>query len=240
MVTDAQPLKRPVQGWLQGPYVSAVLLVLANLLPVAGVLFAGWDVGTIVLFFWAENLAIGFFNVIRLLTHPEPGSTFSALFFLVHYGGFTAGHGFFIYHLFNLQDQLPAASTTTPWSTPAPAAPLTDIAQAVVQNLPQLWLWGLLALFVSHGASLLLNDFARGERHRRSLKALMSGPYRRIMVLHVTIIIGGIVVDALGSPIYMLLMLVALKTAIDLRSHWRGHRIPQTETPRPLSRESGN
>lgn len=240
MVADTRQGTPPPQRWLRGPGLSAALLVLANLLPIAGVLFAGWDVGTIVLFFWAENLAIGFFNVIRLLTSPEPGSTFSALFFLVHYGGFTAGHGFFIYHLFSLSGQLATVPAAGSFSTPSAPPPLAEIAQTIVQNLPQLWLWGLLALFVSHGASLVLNDFVRGERHQRSVKELMSGPYRRILVLHVTIILGGIIVDALGSPIYMLLMLVVLKTAIDLRAHWRGHRNLKTETPHPLSPEPGN
>ncbi len=213
-------------AWLQGPQLSAVALVLANLLPLAGVLFAGWQVGTIVLFFWAENLIIGLCNVVRLLTNPGRGALFSALFFAVHYGGFTAGHGLFIYYLFNLGEPLESASSAPRADSFEPALdPAAPSLLALVQDAPPLWLWGLAALALSHAGSVVLNYFLRGERERLTVADLMSAPYRRIVVLHVTVIIGGMLAEWLGSPIYLLVLLVALKIGLDLRAHWRSHTL---------------
>ena len=53
-------------------------LVAANLVPLYGVLFLGWEVFQVVLLFWMENVVVGVFFILRLLTaRPEgvlPGS----------------------------------------------------------------------------------------------------------------------------------------------------------------------
>ena len=48
------------------------------------------------------------------------------------------------------------------------------------------------------------------------LKELMGAPYGRIMILHVTLIASGFLVQALGSPVAGALLLVGLKLAYDL------------------------
>jgi hypothetical protein len=48
----------------------------------------------------------------------------------------------------------------------------------------------------------------------------MQQPYGRIVVLHLTILGGGFLMLALHSPAVGLLLLVALKTALDLRGHF--------------------
>jgi heme exporter protein D len=52
----------------------------------------------------------------------------------------------------------------------------------------------------------------------------MKEPYRRVVVLHVTIVLGAFVVDTVGAPVAALLLLVGLKTATDLHAHLREHR----------------
>jgi hypothetical protein len=47
----------------------------------------------------------------------------------------------------------------------------------------------------------------------------MGRPYGRIIVLHITIIVGAIPVMVLGSPIWALVLLLILKTGVDLKSH---------------------
>lgn len=206
----------------QGTRLTSALLVLANMLPIAGVLFAGWDVGTIVLLFWAENLVIGSLQLIKLLSHPNRGGLPMALFFTVHYGGFTAAHGLFIFSLFSLRESLLGDSAGSP-HTDLPASLLSLLSHAL-SNLPSLWLLGLLALILSHAGSLLLHYFLQGERLRTPLAELMSAPYRRVVVLHVAIILGGVGIEALGSPLPLLVLLVLLKVVLDLRAHRRSHR----------------
>ena len=47
----------------------------------------------------------------------------------------------------------------------------------------------------------------------------MFRPYGRIVVLHLTVLLGGFLVMALGAPAAAIVLLVGLKTAIDLGAH---------------------
>jgi len=85
-------------------------------------------------------------------------------------------------------------------------------------------LWPALAvLFISHGVSFFTNYLGRREYLGMDLKAQMSEPYKRIIVMHVTLIIGGFLTMLLRSPEAVLLLLIALKTAADLRAHRKEH-----------------
>jgi hypothetical protein len=98
------PWPRPRLSDLTRP--SVVSLLLANLFPLYGVLFLGWEVFLIILLFWLENVMIGAFNVLRMLVAaPRDGASwakkvFLVPFFCVHYGGFCAGHGVFVVAFF--------------------------------------------------------------------------------------------------------------------------------------------
>ena len=46
---------------------SAVLLLLANLIPLVGVLFFGWSLLTILVLYWLENGIVGFWNVPKII-----------------------------------------------------------------------------------------------------------------------------------------------------------------------------
>jgi hypothetical protein len=52
----------------------------------------------------------------------------------------------------------------------------------------------------------------------------MFAPYARLVALHLTIIVGGMLSISLGSPIGSMIVLVAIKIAIDLALHIREHR----------------
>jgi hypothetical protein len=77
----------------------------------------------------------------------------------------------------------------------------------------------VLGLWVSHGISFIHNYLIGGEFRRTKLSTLMSQPYGRIVVLHLTILIGGALMMALNSPTVGLVLLVLLKIALDLRAH---------------------
>ncbi len=188
---------------------SQLALVLANAVPVFGVLFLGWTVFPLLLLYWLENVVVGGFNVLKmLLAQPaDPvswaGKLFLIPFFIVHFGGFTFVHGVLVVAFFGPKGVQPFDL-------------LTAVPAAIRAN--QLG-WGLLSLVVSHGLSFYWNYLKNGEYQRASLNALMSQPYGRVVVLHVTVLFGGWVVMLLGSPVAALIILIALKTAGD----WRGH-----------------
>jgi hypothetical protein len=81
---------------------SVIVLVLANLIPLGGVLFFGWQVFPIMFLFWLENVVVGAFNVVKMILARGPGShvgvkLFLVPFFTVHYGIFTLVHGVFVF-----------------------------------------------------------------------------------------------------------------------------------------------
>jgi fructose-specific phosphotransferase system IIC component len=53
---------------------------------------------------------------------------------------------------------------------------------------------------------------------------LMFAPYVRLVALHMTIILGAMLSISMGSPVGSMIVLVAIKIAIDLAFHIREHR----------------
>jgi len=194
---------------------TVIALVLANLIPLYGVLALGWEVFPLLLLFWVENVIIGGFNVLKmLLAAPQSGvhwvvKLFMIPFFCVHYGMFTFVHGVFVVALFGRQLQGGAGF-------PGPATFLRLISEQ------HLWIAGI-GLAISHGFSFGWNYLWRGEFRTASLPALMQQPYGRVVVLHLTILGGGYLMMAMGSPTAGLVLLVVLKVVLDIRSHVREH-----------------
>src|SRR5438552_16780075 len=81
---------------------SALVLVAANLVPLAGVLFFGWSVFATLLLFWVEDVIVGVFNILRMLTAAPDNplawvsKVFMIPFFTFHYCVFVIVHGFFV------------------------------------------------------------------------------------------------------------------------------------------------
>jgi hypothetical protein len=193
--------------------LSVVTLIIANMVPIIGVLFLDWEVFPILLLFWMENVIVGVFNVLKMLmvsanNIAQQAAKFSTiLFFCVHYGMFTLVHGVFVWVIFGLQDNS--------------SLDFTNLFQSI--RASQL-IWGILALLISHGVSFATNYVGRGEYKQTTLNTLMMQPYGRVIVLHLTILFGGFTVMALGSPVFGLLLLIILKLGIDIVAHMKQHK----------------
>ena len=85
----------------------------------------------------------------------------------------------------------------------------------------------LLALTLSHLYSFVVNYLMGGEFLRMSLQKIMFQPYGRIVALHVAILLGGLGAQLLGSPVWALLILIAVKIGFDVTAHLRAHRYEQ-------------
>jgi hypothetical protein len=77
---------------------------------------------------------------------------------------------------------------------------------------------------VSHTGSFLVNFVGNEEYHATSPGIQMKEPYRRVLVLHLTVVLGAFGVAAVGTPLFALVLLVALKTVGDVYAHLREHR----------------
>ncbi len=201
------------------------ILVAANLLPVFGVLFLGWDIRSALVLFWSENLVTGFFTVLRIaLAKGElPLKIFLIPFFLFHFGMFTAVHGVFVAFLVAGAEH-----------------GLEDPFSVLGSLLRDVWP-GVVALFASHAVSFWEHYVKGGERFSTDVQSAMMRPYRRVVTLHVTIIAAAFVLAALGQlnagPAAGLasqvpaLVLIAMKILVDAASHDGSHAGPAAPPP---------
>ncbi len=194
---------------------SVISLISANIFPVIGVIFLGWNVFLLLFLFWMENVVIGFYTVLKMLFASTTNFTgviakvTTIPFFCVHYGIFTAVHGIFVFILFGsgILDESAFPDGVKLW-------------QLVMSS--QVGIGGLI-LLISHGFSFFHNYIGGGEYKTSTVNELMGQPYGRVVILHLTIIFGGFLMMMLGSPVAGLLFLIVLKTAIDIRAHLKEH-----------------
>jgi len=188
---------------------SSLALIGANLIPLVGVVLLGWSLGEIMLLFWAENAVIGLYNLVKLGFVARRGIVFVGPFFAGHYGGFMTVHFLFVYAFFIRGFE----------STGSDLPVLAVLADIFVPLWP-----ALLALLVGHGVSFYINFLGRREFEGRNVGQQMSEPYKRLVILHVTIIFGGWLIRLLKTPVPALILLIVLKTVVDLRAHRKEHR----------------
>ena len=59
-------LRRQLHGFTDFR-ASSIVLIVANLLPLLGVIFLDWDAFSIVALYWVENVVLGLINVLKLI-----------------------------------------------------------------------------------------------------------------------------------------------------------------------------
>lgn len=173
---------------------SLWFLLAANLLPLVGVIAFGWDLFLVLLLYWAESAVILLFSLLKLPFTSGLGALFLVPFFLVHAGMFMGVHLLFLVLFFG---------EGQPWRSLA-----RDVALVLV------------AFLVSHGHSFVANFRRKGESFKGH-GDVMASFYKRIVVMHLTILFGGFLTMSLGSPVWAVVLLVALKTAVDAWAHLR-------------------
>jgi len=196
-----------------------VVLIVSNCLPILGVVLWGWEVGSIVTLYWAENLILGVITLLKMLFIGGFKAFGSMAFLTLHYGMFCAAHGTLIIDIFELAPGY-AASAANNSIVNLLAGPI----DVVFNGSTSLWWLAFGALCVSHGVSYLLNFIGQREFEQLTLNKLMSAPYSRILILHIAVLFGGLAVAALGSPVYLLIILVIVKIAADTLLHRREHK----------------
>lgn len=210
---------------------STLALIAANLIPLLGVVLLDWDILAILLMYWAESVVVGIINVFRMIAcdndnvlgsilpqlagrplPPELGQSLPKIsanafkyflipFFIFHYGVFCYGHLTAVVGIFSDNG-------------------LRIGLGSVLATLWQSSFWIAVAgISASHLYSYFTNYIGRGEYRKANLMLLMHRPYGRIVAMHLAIVFGAGLVMWLGSPLPMLLILIAAKTALDMRLH---------------------
>lgn len=182
-----------------------LLVLILNLVPVAGVLWAGWSPLQLLLLYWIENVAVGVFNYLKLRDYeahkpaspPEPFKISS--FFAMHYGMFTLVHGIFALVVGTLFAGTPVS----------PGGRLD-------------WLgFGTAALSFAliHFTDWLHWRKAQGW-NQGSADGQMFAPYGRVIVMHLTVLGGAFILATTHAPVAYIALLAVLKTVIE--AGWAG------------------
>lgn len=198
---------------------SVYALVIANIVPLFGIIFFGWDATMVLYLYWAENIVVGFYTVLRIVAvRASLGKKLVTIpFFIFHFGFFTFGHGVFVFVLSRI-----ASGERT-----MPANP-TDAIISMIQLIG----FALFPIFISHGISFWKNYIGNNEYTRDNIDSIMSRPYSRIVVTHITLIIGGGAViassqtpfgESLAAKLVLPTLLIVLKTAMDVTRHIKSH-----------------
>ncbi|PXF63137.1 hypothetical protein DL796_06735 [Kangiella spongicola] len=179
------------------------------MVPLLGVLLGYWNAFDIIFLYWFENIIIGLFAVARMTIRPDnaplfvAGGLFAAGFFCLHYGFFTYGHGVFVTSFF--EEQLLQNSESLNRG-------LTDIVSYMLsQRAVQLV---IVAMFIAH-----LTDFVIAYKNKTidTVSMEMTKPYKRIIVLHIAIILGGFFALKFGHTVSVAVVMIGLKAYFDLR-----------------------
>jgi hypothetical protein len=213
-----KPPGRPRKiGWLaawRGGYLrypTVVALIVANLVPLFGVLFWGWDLFVLMMAYWMETGVIGFWAILQMALVARWQALMLVPFFIIHFGGFMVGHLLFLVMLFGSR---------------SPDDLQHDPLGFAHEMLIGKGLWvALAALFVSHGVSFVINfllPWWRGtwERPKNPQDAMMA-PYGRVIVMHVTVLIGAALAQFFQTKTAAFVLLIALKIFVDVSSHIR-------------------
>lgn len=219
---------------------TTILLIFANLVPIIGILFFNWEVFQIMLLYWFESAIIGFYTICKMVVigvlrkeitfkkknDPSGNQTvrgagvlfsllFLAAFFCFHYGMFMYVHLNFVFAIFGSEG--PLTTTTEPMSL-----------QLIYSLLTGVWV-AMAVLFISHGISFLKNFIGNKEYERVNTTFIMFSPYKRIILMHLTLIFGGMLVMFFKLPVVGLILMIALKVFFDMNAHIKEHVFKKME-----------
>ncbi len=193
---------------------SVWVLIIVNLIPIYGALCLGWDLSNLIQVYWFETIVVGIYFLLKLqkvfsiqppsgiglMSTPteETGGRIKnsffvkaaiTFYFILSLAGAITLHGFFVFKLFG---------------------PFAFVGLGG-------FLVFILSLFFSHGVSYVQNFIGEKEYLRISVLGLFLAPYKRLVILHLAILIGAIIQNSW-------IFLVAIKLVLDVLSHIKEHR----------------
>lgn len=209
--------------------LSIILIIAANSIPIIGVTFLKWNPFFILLIYWGESLIIGLFNILKMLISGSiengkfswpgfTGATGLSAFFIVHYGMFMLVHGIFIFVFMMLSFSMNIKNSGGHLD-PFSAIPVLFHREGSILRSE---LSAVLALFISHLVTFYIYFIRTGEYNYKKAGDYMMQPYKRIIIMHLTIIFGAIALFLTGfKSVVFIIVWIGMKVFFDLKMHFR-------------------
>lgn len=192
---------------------SLLFLIAVNLWILFEAVRSNLNVVSTLLIYWGESAIIGFFIVMGMLfSNAEADNSQSNRekligipFFIVHYSIFLFVHLVFIVILgSNFNQGIDILSYFT--------------------LLKNVWLYSLF-IFLSHLTSFIINFILAKENENIGVFDLMLSPYKRVVLMQLTLILGAWAVILTGNPNSIIFLLfIPLKIIFDVYAHIKEHK----------------
>ena len=194
----------PLSAANRASRTTALGLVVANLMPLIGIIALGWSPFTVVMAYVLETVIIGVYTWLRILLAqrtPVSQRIGAAFFFTAHYGIFVLVQTSFL--LLSLG--------------------VADVWSPAIQE--ELAVAGL-GFVLSHGISFATHYIGGGEYRQADARLEIFRPYGRIFVQQFVVIFGfWLAMLLVGPRVAPVVILVACKLVLDLRAHLRTHAV---------------
>jgi hypothetical protein len=199
-----------------------IFLIAANLLPVIGVWFFGWNPKEVFIVYCLETIIIGLFNLVKMgiatayrktdiwyngTTQTRVSGLVFMLFFLLHYGMFVAIQMGLFFGVSGIGDQYNIGFFNFFFKWP----------QLIGENA-----WIMIAAFVISYGYKTISQFLMTEQYKVvPLSLLMFQPYARIFVQQVTVILGSMFL-AFGAGKIFILVFALVKISFEVYVNYEG------------------
>ena len=195
---------------------SDIFLIAANIVPIIGAWFFGWDPKQIFMVYALETVIIGIFTLLKMGvvtmvrktdTWYNQGSSmqksgiFFMLFFLVHYGMFVAIQTGLFIEVSGISKDFHIG--------------FFDFFLHWPQYLGKDANYMLTGFFISYGFSMAWNFIRTGQYRKISMTYLMFQPYIRIFIQQFAVILGSMFL-AFGAGKIFIVVFAAAKTFFEV------------------------
>ena len=219
--------------------VSILVGLIANLIPLYGVLYWQWDTFQLLMLYWMETVIIAFWTIRRIARLPvrELGTitvngrvqaatrTMLCGFFMLHAGAFISVHLLFLWILFSGEWLKKVHGFASFWHQ-------LFIANGLWLALLFMFVSGWIASYRISASQGYPRAIERGIYPRKTLAqapdgggdtvgSIVGGLYVRIVIMQVAIIAGAALAQRYGS-VAPLLIVIGLKTLADMAASIRG------------------
>ncbi|TVQ38337.1 MAG: hypothetical protein EA370_05850 [Wenzhouxiangella sp.] len=189
---------------------AATGIVLAGLLPLAGIVLLGWDPQAVMLVLWLEGLVMGFFLALRIYWRPpwRPGAMlvrlYAMLLVLLAWLSFVTSQLMGIMVIFSIA----ANGVEDDW---------TELWERLVEQTMDQWLWVPAIMLLLDQIWRFWREWVQPKRWLAvTIWPLLGALFGRVVLVQLVFLAGLAMLLFLEAPQAMVIFLIIVKTGLEL------------------------
>jgi len=206
--------------------VPLISILIANLLPVLGVLFWDWDAFAIVLLYWIESMFVGFFLILKMSIGKTNMYAFDNIFFklfqipllIICFFIYSIIVGYLIHALFNPDiSHLVIANAS---ETEKGIFQFFIIFRFILSMIPTKLFVPVSVMFICQSVLFFYRNFYRPEDRSIDFEGIGNRLYGVSIITYAGIVLGCYVAMLMNSSAWILVMLILIKTCSDIKAYF--------------------